>query len=260
MPRVITLLTDFGTQDSYVAEMKGVILGIYPEAQFVDITHQIPPQEVRAGARLLRRAVLAFPPKTIHLAIVDPGVGSARRPLVIDVDGTYLVGPDNGLLVEAAAALGGEAMAYELRDPSWRRAQVSPVFHGRDLFAPAVAHLARGLPAEAAGPAVDEPVWLPRPHLLARERALEGEIVAVDHFGNLLSSIPGGALPAAREALSVSIGGTTLHGLKRFYAEAQDGELLALLGSDGEVEIAQRGGSAARSLQIGAGARLVVSW
>jgi hypothetical protein len=260
MQTIITLLTDFGTRDSYVAEMKGILYGLCPQAALVDVTHEVPPQDVRTGARFLRRAVQSFPPKTIHLAVIDPGVGSSRRPLAIEVGGSYLVGPDNGLLLEAASSLPGEAHAYVLDKPAFWREVVSPVFHGRDLFAPVAGHLARGLSVEQLGTAIDDPLWLPRPHLVTGTQEIEGEVVSADRFGNLITSIPVQALPRDLSSVRVQVAGLEMTGIRRFYAEANPGEFLALVGSDGEVEIALREGSAAAFLKIAAGARARALW
>jgi S-adenosyl-L-methionine hydrolase (adenosine-forming) len=247
--KIITLLSDFGLRDTYVAEMKGAILGLAPEARLIDLTHEIPAQDVAAGAHWLRRAVQAFPAGTIHLAVVDPGVGSARRPLLIASGASFLVGPDNGLLLEAASLLGEEPRAFALQNPAYQRAPLSDVFHGRDLFAPAAAHLSLGVPAESFGPAIDDPIWLPRPSLHTTPDSVSGEVLLSDHFGNLITSIPQEAISGSlREDAEVLVGGVLLGRLLRSYSEASSGGLLALIGSGGFLEIAVCNGSAAARL------------
>lgn len=258
--RIITLLSDFGLRDTYVAEMKGAILSIYPQASLIDLTHEVPAQDVTTGAYLLRRAIPSFPKGTIHVAVVDPGVGSTRRPLLIEAGGSFLLGPDNGLLLEAASLFEGEPRAFELKNPRYQRESVSAVFHGRDIFAPAAAHLARGVAPEDFGPPADDPVWLPKASLQSSQDAVEGELLLFDRFGNAITSIPEAALPRApREELEVSIGGVLLRGIKRTYSEVSQGVLLALIGSSGFVEIAVRQGSAeARLPGIGRGTKVVI--
>jgi S-adenosyl-L-methionine hydrolase (adenosine-forming) len=243
--KIITLLSDFGQRDTYVAEMKGAILRIAPEACLVDLTHEVPAQDVLAGSYLLRRAVQAFPPGTIHLAVVDPGVGSTRKPLLIAVGTSFLVGPDNGLLLEAASLLGDESRAFELQNPEYQSSSISAVFHGRDLFAYAAGHLARGVPAERFGPPVNEPIWLPQPSLQQSQDEVVGEVILSDHFGNLITSIPKGAISASlQEDAEISVGGADIQGLRRSYSEVSQGALLALIGSGGFLEIAVCQGSA----------------
>ncbi len=158
MGRIVTLTTDFGTRDSYVAEMKGVILGIAPDVQLVDVTHEVAPQQVAEGALALAAAAPCFPPGTVHLAVVDPGVGTPRRGLVVVAGDQCFVGPDNGLFTAALSTPGWQA--FELTAPEYRRPTVSATFHGRDIFAPAAAHLARGLePAHGLAP---PRAWVPR--------------------------------------------------------------------------------------------------
>ena len=186
----ITLTTDFGLQDAYVGAMKGVILGILPGAQIVDITHAIAPQDIRQAAYVLASAIPYFPPGTVHVVVVDPGVGGERRPLAIHTDRAYYIGPDNGVFSQVFAA---ETVLEirELTNPAYRLPLVSSTFHGRDIFAPAAAHIAAGVAFPDLGPLIPDPVRLPR---LEPQRAangsIHGHIVHVDHFGNLISDIP----------------------------------------------------------------------
>ncbi len=227
--------------------MKAVLAGIAPDAQLIDISHAVPPQSIPAGQRLLRASVPYFPEDAIILAVVDPGVGSSRRPMALRSGRHTFVGPDNGLFTPW---LPGDR-AIELANPAYQLPNVSSTFHGRDIFAPAAAHLAAGLPIEKLGPAIAEPVRLqpPEPTTLP-DGTIEGEVVYVDHFGNLITNIA-----AARGTLTV---GAHELPVRTTYREAAAGELLALSGSDGELEIAVRNGSAAAYLSAGAG--LKVTW
>lgn len=248
---IVTLLTDFGAGSGYPAQMKGVLLGLCPEARIVDVSHEVPAYRVLVGQALLRDAVPAFPAGTIHVAVVDPGVGGARRGLVVvggeRWSGHLFVGPDNGLLWPFAR--GGRV--YELANPALRRPEVSPTFHGRDVFAPAAAHLANGVPPEQFGPEVLDPVRLQPPRVRHEGGAVVGEIVHVDGFGNLISNLGLEDLPPGDPGqLRVSVGGRTLLGVQRTYSAAAVGELVALIGSAGFLEIALREGSAARELRL----------
>lgn len=255
---IITLLTDFGTHDTYVGIMKGVALGICPAARVVDLTHDVPPQAVRVGALLLRSAVDYFPDGTVHLAVVDPGVGAAREPVLVVTERAVLVGPDNGLLAPAAAALGARAVHRLARDEFFRR-PVSQTFHGRDVFAPVAAHLAAGTPPDAFGPELPElqPLDLPEPRVEAG--AVHGEVVYVDRFGNLITNIPAAALASFRaQSLSVRIADMALSPLAPTYAALAPGAPVALIGSWRTLEVAVRDGSAADQLRAGIGACVTV--
>jgi S-adenosylmethionine hydrolase len=245
VPPTITFLTDFGITDTYVGQVKGAILALTPDAHVVDLTHAIPPQDVAAGAFLLWSSVAVFAPGTVHLAVVDPGVGSARRAVAIQTGrGDLLVGPDNGLLLPAANRLGGVARAVDLRNPAYWRPTLSPTFHGRDLFGPAAAHLARGVPLETLGPSV---VDLQRPIDFAPPRAepgrLVGTVLHVDTYGNLVTSIPAADLPAC---FSVEVGSSRIEGAPHAnYQSVAPGELLALEGSSELQDVSARDPSAA---------------
>lgn len=276
---VITLLTDFGTEDEYVGVMKGVILSIAPHVRLVDLSHQIPPQDVRRAAFFLSSVVPYFPPDTVHLAVVDPGVGTERRPLAIRAPVGMFAGPDNGLFSYVLTEVPKWA-AVELRNPAYRLPSVSNTFHGRDIFAPAAAHLSAGVPLEALGPPVADLLRLPVPRLEVQGNRLEGEILYADRFGNLVTSIgrlwwggdhltltpafrpPIGALvllfPAA--TARVTVAGVELRGIRRTYGEVAPGESLALVGSQGFLEIAVREGSAMERLSLRPGDRVQVGW
>jgi hypothetical protein len=255
---IITLLSDFGTRDAYVGVMKGVALGVCPTARLVDLTHAVPPQAVPLGALLLRSAVDYFPDGTVHLAVVDPGVGSARDPVLVVTARALLVGPDNGLLAPSAAALGVRAVHRLERDEFFRR-PVSRTFHGRDVFAPVAAHLAAGTPPDAFGPPLSglQPLDLPEPQVQAA--AVHGEVVYVDHFGNLITNITAAALASFRaQNLSVRIAEMNLSPLATSYAAVAPGAALALIGSWGTLEVAVRDGSAAAQLRSGLATRVTV--
>ena len=251
---LITLLTDFGTRDAYVASMKGVILSLNPEATLIDLSHEVPPQDIRAGALLLAAAAPFFPPETIHLAVVDPGVGGGRRALAARCQGCYWVGPDNGLFHFVFSEI-PDLVPVSLENPAYFRPQVSATFHGRDIFAPVAAHLSLGVPLDRFGPRLTDPILLDLPQPVFTPTVINGEIISVDRFGNLISNIRFAQLSAWLEGtgLRLQAGPLTLTGLARTYAEVASGEFLALEGSHGFLEIACARDSAARRLGAGVG-------
>jgi hypothetical protein len=258
MPFVITLLSDFGTRDAFAGVMKGVILGIAPEARLVDLTHEIPAQDVTAGALVLRAAAGFFPAAAIHLAVVDPGVGTARCPLLVVTERGLLVGPDNGLLHPAAAVLGVREIRV-LDQPKYFRHPVSQTFHGRDVFAPVAAHLAAGVPPQALGSPVSAMTELPLAAPSREGDELRGEVIYVDRFGNLVTNISAAdvaSFPA--QGLSVSVAGVANVPVVSNYAAVPNGAALAILGSWGLLEIAVREGSATRRLGAQRGTRVDV--
>jgi S-adenosylmethionine hydrolase len=276
---IITLLTDFGEVDGYVGAMKGVLLSIAPGAQLVDITHQIPAQDVRRAALVLLEAYPYFPPETVHLVVVDPGVGSERRAIAVQTPGGRFVAPDNGVL-SCALAYEPEFTAVSLTNPAYHRPNPSHTFHGRDIFSPAAAHLARGVDMRELGPVVDDLVRFPLPRPVVLSSGIEGEILRIDHFGNALTNIhylrwvdaatlmyspalPGDEtveLPAFQaDQATVIAGGYTLAGIHPTYSAAPLGQPLAIVGSGGELEIAVRQGRAADVLSIAAGDPVILS-
>jgi len=248
---IVTLTTDFGLADGYVGTMKGVILSIAPGAHLVDVSHDIAPQHVRQAAYVLSRAAPYFPRGTVHLAVVDPGVGSARRPLLVQTSDACFVGPDNGLFTFALEQ--PSAQAYELDRREFWRPGVSATFHGRDIFAPVAAHLANGrLPADLGTPVAD-PLRLPE--LIAvqvKPGHLRGHVIHIDRFGNLITSIPGAWVTEGGWVCDIA--GRRIVGIQPTYAAAQPGTLLALISSNDTVEIAVRDGSAAALLGVQIGA------
>jgi S-adenosylmethionine hydrolase len=244
---LVTLLTDFGTADGYVAEVKGVVLSLAPGAGLVDITHDIAAGDVRAGAYVLGRAWRRFPPGTVHLAVVDPGVGTARRALAAEAAGHYFVAPDNGLL----ASLPDGARYVSLPVPP----NAAPTFHGRDVFAPAAAALAHGTALARLGVPVTDPSRSPLPAIDVRGGVVTGEVVHVDHFGTLITNIPAAAVAARAR---VRVGARAAGPVRRTFADVPRGRLVAYPGSDGTIEIAVRDGSAAKRLGAGRGATVRV--
>ena len=257
MSALVTLTTDYGTRDSYVAQLKGVLRSRCPEATVLDLTHAIAPQDRVEAALFLAGAVPTFPPGTIHLAVVDPGVGSDRRALAVEVAGQRVVCPDNGLLTLLLRTHSIEA-AYELTNPALQRQPVSATFEGRDVFAPAAAHLAGGDAITELGPPASDLVGLP---IAAAEQdaggVVRGEVVHVDLFGNAITNIPASMLaPAAGPRVR-----TAGHdfALLRAYGDARPGEALAVIGSSDHLEVAVREGNAAVRLGLQRGDRVEVS-
>lgn len=254
----VSFTTDYGTSGGYVAMCKGVIATIAPTARVLDVTHDIGPQDIRGGAAVLARTVPYLPP-AVHLAVVDPGVGGPRRAVVLTAPDGLLVGPDNGLLVPAADALGGVVAAHELVEPRFQRPEVSMTFHGRDIFAPAAAHLAGGIEPAEFGPAIApaELVRLPAPRTEAGDGWLTGEIVAADRFGNLVLAAGPDALRnlgAPGDPLRVRLHRSTVEArLGRTFTDVPAGEVVVYLGSSGQVAVAVNGGSAAEALGGSAG-------
>jgi S-adenosyl-L-methionine hydrolase (adenosine-forming) len=247
---IVTLTTDFGSADGYVGALKGVLLARFEPARIVDLAHDVAPGDVASASDVLARAAPHFPPRTVHVAVVDPGVGTARRGLALLLEQQLYVGPDNGIF-SGVLELGGEPSAFALENWGLWREPVSPVFHGRDVFAPVGAHLASGGDLREVGPALEPAslVRLTRPEPSAEGGALRGEVVHVDRFGNLVTNL---RLPEGAPAASVELAGRTL-ALSLTYGDAAPGELVALVGSTGRVEIAVNGGSAAARLEGRAG-------
>jgi S-adenosyl-L-methionine hydrolase (adenosine-forming) len=246
---VITLLTDFGSADPYVGMMKGVIATICPSANVVDITHEVPPQDIRTGAFFLERSFRYFPPHTVHVAVVDPGVGTSRKPLAVRSEGHLFVGPDNGLLSLAAK----RARAVTLTRASYFRDVISHTFHGRDIFAPVAAHLAAGAPWASLGPVARRIVKLPGLRARRSARGFRGAVACVDRFGNLITNLDRGAWTSLRRP-RLSAGSFAATSLSLSYGAVRRGELALIVGGYGLLEIAAREASAAKILGLGSGA------
>jgi S-adenosylmethionine hydrolase len=242
---IITLTSDFGLSDIYVAAMKAVLLQHCPSATLIDITHNVPRQDILCGSITLERAIDGFPPGTTHLAVVDPGVGTHRRLLVAKIKGATIVCPDNGLITWAWRLHRSPAA----RDLTWRPARFSNTFHGRDIMAPVAGMLAAGKPIEALTRPMEDPILLniaptPDPH--------QGEVIHIDHFGNATTNIAAELLKAATKC-SVRVHRRNIGKLKRTYWDVAPGKPIALIGSSGLLEIAVRDGSAAQGLKIRVG-------
>ncbi|NOT58171.1 MAG: SAM-dependent chlorinase/fluorinase [Deltaproteobacteria bacterium] len=258
-PRIISLLTDFGTQDGFVGIMKGVVLGINPSVSIVDLSHDVPPQDILMGALILRSAIGFFSPGTIHVAVVDPGVGSTRRALIVETAAAFLVGPDNGLLSLAAPPESVRRVVH-LTNSRYFPPHVSRTFHGRDIFAPVAAHLSRGVPSDDFGPVVTAMERLTLPIVAHAPHRITGSVIAIDRFGNIVTNITAAdVLPYPTESLSVSIGPVQIHGLTSTYAAVPVGAATALLNSWGMLEIAVRNGSAAQQLGVQRGAAVLIT-
>jgi len=251
---IVTLLTDFTAGSGYPAQMKAVVLQFLPDAQIVDLSHEVPPFDVVSGALLLEACAPRFPARAVHCAVVDPGVGTARRPVcVVDAAGHRFVGPDNGLFTPF---LGPAARVYQLSDRRVVPEPESATFHGRDLFAPVAAWLAGGGDPVRLGPRVPDPVRADWPEPRRRGDAVEGVCLAADPFGNIVTSIAARHLRGGR-VREVTVAGRPVR-FVRTYGEGEPGELLAVLGSNGRLEVAAREGSAARHLGALRGTPVVV--
>jgi S-adenosylmethionine hydrolase len=252
---VITLLTDFGLKDGYVGVMKGVIWGIAPEAQIADITHQVLPQNVREGALALGRVAAYFPAGTVHLAVVDPGVGTQRRPIAARLGEQYFVGPDNGLctvLVEHARQTDAVVRFIHLNRPQYWLPVISKVFQGRDIFSPVAAHLANKVPLSMLGNPISDPKLLDFPKPERMGEGWRGQVILVDNFGNLSTNLTRQELVWVQPAI-VQIAGRQIHGLVNTFGDAQPGALVAMFGEADDLTIAVVNGSAAAALSVGAG-------
>jgi len=268
MSAIITLTTDLGLTDAYVAAMKGVILGINPDAKLVDICHNIKPQNIRQAAFVLGTAYQFFPQKTIHVVVVDPGVGTERRAIILRTPSADFVAPDNGVLsyviqqsstkpVEENAnrqlrELEPELEVVALTEPQFWRSPVSPTFHGRDIFAPVAALLSLGFPPIDFGEAITSVTMLPIPHPhQALDGSLVGHILHIDSFGNLITNIKSDDLPQTTGAMTTMVGNHSISGLSHTYAEGRG--LLALIGSSGYLEVSLKGGNAGAFLNAKVG-------
>jgi S-adenosylmethionine hydrolase len=256
---MITLMTDFGTSDHYVGVMKGVILNINPQVEIVDITHAIPPQDILGAAFLIDSTYRYFPSGTIHVVVVDPGVGSERRAIVCQTETAYFVCPDNGLLTHIlhnekhAHAVAVENSAYFLP-------QVSNTFHGRDIFAPVAAHLSRGVPISELGNPVTQPVQLALPKPQVTEEMVIGHIIWIDSFGNLVTDISREILESleGQNGVVIHAGSAKIDHFNRSYAESEIGEVLAIIGSFNRLEISINQGNAAQVLGLKRGDTITI--
>lgn len=253
--KVLTLTTDFGTEDGNVGVMKGVIWGIAPGLHIADLSHQIAPQNIRQAAFILARQVFYFPTGTVHVVVVDPGVGTARRPIAAKIGTQFFVGPDNGVF--SPLYLRGEKEGWPIKivhtnRPEFWRDEISNVFHGRDIFSPVGAHLASGKDLSELGEFVDDPVRIAWVKPQRKENSLMGEVVHIDHFGNMFVSITEENL-SGLEVITVQLGDYRISGMSRTFGEKAPGELIALYSSTNDLLIAQVNGSAAKAMQAKVG-------
>ena len=254
---IITLLTDFGLRDPYVAEMKAVILGISPDATIVDISHEVRKFDIRMGAFILEQAARCFPDGTVHVAVVDPGVGMERRPIVVETNRKLYVGPDNGLLM--LSALKDDVRSIrKITNPTYMLEKVSRTFHGRDIFSCAAAHLANGVPPADFGPKIDNPVvpQFAQPRFFADE--IIGEVIHIDGFGNVITNISLNDLGkmGIKEGgeITINLNGKMMKlRLCLAYGEVSTGDPLSIIGSSGFLEVAVNQGNAAQELNVETG-------
>lgn len=248
---LITLTTDFGTKDAYVAAMKGVIRSIYPDVLMDDLTHEIDAQSILGGALFLADATQYYPKGTIHLAVVDPGVGSIRKPIAVLVNDQVFVCPDNGLLSMMFDEHPIES-AREITNQNMMRQEISKTFHGRDIFAPVAAHLAKGTPFDEVGPEIQTIEMLQLPQPVSEGDLIQGQVIHIDHFGNCITNITEEILQA-NTPYRVQFAAITIARISENYAAASREEPIALFGSTGRLEIAIRDGNARRDYKISTG-------
>lgn len=251
---IISFLSDFGLEDGYVGIVKGVILGINHSARIVDITHQIPHGSILDAAFVLQEAWQSFPEGTVHLAVVDPGVGTARRPLAVEGNNHFFVGPDNGLFHPIIDRYPSSKIVH-LNKKQYLRPEISKTFHGRDIFAPVAAHLSTGVSLHALGSSLSDPAPLPVPVPEIRKDLLLGEVVRVDHFGNLITNIDEKTLEKflGTDKAAIQIGSFYIRGIAQTYGDVAPGEAIALIGSAGFLEIVVNLGRASDLTGLGAG-------
>jgi S-adenosylmethionine hydrolase len=260
--RIITLLSDFGLVDSYVSEMKAVILSIYPEACIVDISHNVRKFDIRMGSFLLLRASRFFPNGTIHLAIVDPEVGTERRPIIIETERNFYVGPDNGLLIPSSK-MDGIKHIHVISNPKYMLSKISRTFHGRDIFSPAAAYLAKGVPISDFGPEIFDPIIPSFAEANVHDGLIEGEVVYIDDFGNIVTNIAQSNIASAGisegDILLVKVRDKNLRlKLCRAYGCLPKNELLTIIGSGGFLEISVNQGSALKRLGVDVGEKIII--
>ncbi len=254
--RLITLLTDFGLRDHFVAAMKGVMLGVNPDLTFIDISHLIPRHDIHSGAFVLSQAYYHFPPGTIHLAVVDPGVGTMRKGLAVSAGGYFFVAPDNGILTHVFNREDGRTV-HEITADHYFHKPVSSTFHGRDIFAPIAAYISRDIPLRQFGPQLEQPVCLKLPGVTrVRDALVQGAVLAVDAFGNLITNLTPEDIPvygATGRGCRMVAGKQEITIFRRTFGEGTPGELFVIPGSSGYLEIVKRDGSAVDELDLGPG-------
>ncbi|MEA3327803.1 MAG: SAM-dependent chlorinase/fluorinase [Chloroflexota bacterium] len=258
---LVTLLTDFGLQDHFAGVIKGVIKSIAPQAEVIDICHQIQPQNIEGAARMLILAAPFFPYGTVHVAVVDPGVGTSRRAIAARIESNFFVAPDNGLLSPLISKAKEDKLPVEivsLDQPKYWLPQPSMLFHGRDIFAPVGAHLANGLPLEKLGTHIDDPVTLTLSEPTRTSSGWQAEVVLIDVYGNLMTNLPASILPYKEQRIATRIQGETISGITHTYADAEPGTLIATIDSSNSLAIAEVNGSAKQRLNAEIGTRVDV--
>ena len=256
MSRIITLTTDFGTQDHYVSVMKAVILGIAPSARLIDISHDIPPQDIMAGAWVIRNAAFAFPKGSIHLVVIDPGVGTDRKPIALKIKDQFFVGPDNGIF----SLITNEYTfkAYKLNKSDYWRKHRSRTFHGRDIFIPVAAHLSEGVNLSEMGDPIKELVSYHWAVPISDKDGVQGWVIHIDRYGNLITNITEQLLEetAGRRKVRVYVGNTIIDHMVNTFGDVQPGEPVAFIGSSGMLEVGINKGNAAEMLGVDKGAQI----
>lgn len=258
MSSVITLTTDFGVQDHYVGVLKAMLISIAPEARLIDISHQIPPQDIMAGAWVVRNTAMLYPPDSVHLVVVDPGVGTARKPVALRINDQFFVGPDNGIF--SLIADSHSYQAVELTNTEYWLPSQSRTFHDRDIFAPVAAHLSRGVPLNDLGKPSEQLETYRWAVPISDKDGIQGWIVHIDHFGNLISNIPGKMIreAAAVADLKIYVGNTILEKIVDTFGDVEEGEPAAYIGSSGVLEVAINKGSARQMLGVEKGAQISI--
>ncbi len=258
MSQIITLTTDFGLQDHYVSAMKAVMLGIAPDVRFVDVSHEIPAQDIMAGAWVVKNTAFLYPPGTVHLVVVDPGVGTSRHPIALKIRDQYFVGPDNGIFSLLFKEY--EYEAYKLNNSTYWAQGLSNTFHGRDVFAPVSAHLSTGVSLDEVGEPIDDLVTYHWAVPIADKDGLQGWVVHIDRFGNLITNISDELIEdhLKRKSVKIYVGNTMLDKVVSTFGDVEEGEPAAFIGSSGMLEIGINKGNAARMLSVDKGAQISI--
>ncbi|SMO81878.1 SAM hydrolase/SAM-dependent halogenase family protein [Fodinibius sediminis] len=256
MRNVITLTTDFGLKDYYVSAMKAVMLGIAPEVRLIDVSHDIPSQDIMAGSWVLKNSAMLFPSKTVHAVVVDPGVGTERHPIALKVEDQFFVGPDNGIFSLLTASR--EYTAVRLTREQYLRDSPSSTFHGRDIFAPAAAHLSRGVPLEELGEPLDELVSYRWMQPIADKDGVQGAVIHIDKFGNLVTNIPEDLIHEVigNQKVKIYVGNVILNDISTTFGDVTEGEPVAYIGSAGMLEVGINKGNAEEMLGVQKGAQI----
>ena len=254
---IITLTTDFGTTDYYVSAMKAVICSINPEVTIIDVSHDIPPQDIMAGAWVLKNTAFLYPEGSVHVCVVDPGVGTKRKPIILKVNNQFFIGPDNGLF--SLIADGEKFSAYVITNPDLIRKKPSSTFHGRDIFSPAAAHLASGTPLEFFGPELTDIITYKWAQATVGKDGIQGWVLHVDRYGNLITNISGKMIKELEtKSIKIYAGTFIIDDIVKTFGDVDDGEPAALIGSSGMIEIVVNKGNAAQLLGIFKGAPVTI--